>query len=488
MKIKARRILAVSVSILMIAVIFTGTIKAQPPTYYGTFFGGTGPDYGRSIAVDSDGNIYVTGYTSSSNFPISEGAYDTELNGSWDAYVAKLRGDLGQVYWSTYLGGSGYDFGQGIEVDSNGNVYVTGYTSSSDFPTAGRPYDDELNGTYDAFVTKFNASGALVYSTYLGGNSYDYGYDIAQYNGSAYVTGLTMSSDFPTTENAYDSSLSGGSDAFMTMLNPAGMGDSDLVFSTYLGGSNLDCGQAIALRMADAYVTGYTCSSDFPTSENASDDTLNGEYDAFVTKFGDPMTSSIFYSTYLGGSGDEFGYGITVEMSQYCAFVTGKTTSTDFPTIPGAFSRTLSGSSDAFVTKLNATGSSLVYSTYLGGSGTTGEEAGYSITVNTSANTALVTGVTDSRNFPTTGYALDRVLNGTLDAFVSQLNFGGTGLLYSSYLGGNSSDYGNDIAMRATGDVYVIGDTSSIDFPTHEGAIDNSYNYNWDAFVSRMDF
>jgi hypothetical protein len=487
MKIKARRILAVSVSVLMIAVIFTGTVQAQPPTYYGTFFGGSSSDYGRSIAVDSNGNIYVTGYTSSSDFPLRN-EYDDSLGGTWDAFVAKLNGNLGSIFWSTYLGGSGYDFGQGIAVDSNGNVYVTGYTSSSDFPTAGRPYDNELNGTYDAFVTKFNANGALVYSTYLGGSHYDYGYDIAQYNGSVYVTGTTNSFDFPTTENTYDSTLGGDGDAFMTMLNPAGMGDSDLVFSTYLGGSHIDGGQAIALRMADAYVTGFTYSSDFPTSENASDDTLDGTTDAFVTKFGDPMTSSIFYSTYLGGSGDEFGYGITVEMSQYCAFVTGKTNSTDFPTTVGALSRTLSGSSDAFVTKLNATGSSLVYSTYLGGSGTTGEEAGYSITVNTSANTAWVTGVTDSSDFPTTGYALDRVLNGTLDAFVSQLNFGGTGLLYSSYLGGNSSDYGNDIAMRATGDVYVIGDTSSIDFPTHEDAFLPNYQGNWDAFVSRMDF
>jgi hypothetical protein len=235
--------------------------------------------------VDGAGNAYVTGFTFSADFPTTPGAFDTTFNpGTFDAFVTKLNPAGSALVYSTYLGGASTDQGFGIAVDAAGNAYVTGWTVSADFPTTPGAFDTTAAGA-DAFVTKLNPAGsALVYSTYLGGASTDQGFGIAVDGaGNAYVTGLTVSADFPTTPGAFDTTFNGGGDAFMTKLNPAG---SALVYSTYLGGASNDQGSGIAVDGAgNAYVTGSTFSADFPTTPGAFDTTFNGSIDAFVTKF-----------------------------------------------------------------------------------------------------------------------------------------------------------------------------------------------------------
>nr|MBI2905687.1 SBBP repeat-containing protein [Chloroflexota bacterium] len=329
-------------------------------------------------------------------------------------------------------------------------------------------------------MTKLNAAGSgLVYSTYLGGSVYDSGQAIAvDGSGNAYVTGKTSSSDFPTTPGALDTSSNGGTDAFVTKLNAGGNG---LVYSTFVGGIWNDYGYAVAVDGGgNAYVTGNTNSLDFPTTPGAFDTSQNGNADAFVTKL-NADGSGLVYSTFLGGSNDDIGYGLVVDGNSN-AYVTGETASSDFPTTSGALDTSSNGGTDAFVTKLNADGSALLYNTFLGGSS---NDRGKAIAVDGSGN-AHVTGNTSSSDFPTTPGAFDTVLNGG-DAFVTKLNAAGSGLVYSTFLGGSNSDYGYAIAVDGGGDAYVTGYATSTDFPTTPGAFDTGFNgdYN-DAFVTKM--
>ena len=242
---------------------------------------------GYGIAVDGSGNAYVTGQTQSSNFPTTTGAYQTSLGGGdCNAFMTELNASGTALVYSTYLGGNSEDYGTGIAVDGSGNAYVTGYTTSSNFPTTTGAYQTSFGGgDGNAFVTKLNASGtALVYSTYLGGNSSDVGYGIAvDGSGNAYVTGVTGSSNFPTTTGAYQTSLGGGyGNAFVTKLNASGTA---LVYSTYLGGNTSDYGYGIAVDgSGNAYVTGVTASSNFPTTTGAYQTSLGRGGNAFVTK------------------------------------------------------------------------------------------------------------------------------------------------------------------------------------------------------------
>ncbi len=305
------------------------------------------------------------------------------------------------LIYSTYLGGSKGDFGTSIAVDSAGNAYVTGTTASTDFPTMNplQPANGgALYNTQDVFVAKINSAGsALVYSTYLGGIEDDIGLGIAvDSTGSAHVTGYTFSFDFPTTPGAFQTVCSGpcyrDADAFVTKINPEG---SALVYSTYLGGSGHDVGNCIAVdSVGDAYVAGFTLSTDFPT-RNPLQPANGGGYDAFVSKI-NPAGSTLMYSTYLGGSGDDGGYGIAVDNADN-AYVTGRTISADFPT-KNPLQADYGGISDAFVAKINAAGSALVYSTYLGG---TAADFGNGIALDGAGN-AYVTGLTESTNFPST--------------------------------------------------------------------------------------
>ena len=374
---------------------------------YSTYLSGGS---GNGIAVDSAGNAYVTGEAGPTNFPTTPGAFGTSPMG-YDAFITKLNPAGSALVYSARFGGNLDDFARGIALDGAGNAYVTGWTgcrsTTCTFPTVNAFQPNYAGGTNDAFVTKIDSSGsALVYSTYLGGGaiingSEDWGEGIAVDSaGSAYVTGYTYSPDFPVTAGAFDTARA-GLDAFITKFTPDG---ASLVYSTFLGGAGRDQGQGIAVdAIGNAYVTGITESFDsaftlqyegFPVTRGAFQ--INGSYDAFVTKL-NPQGSALVYSTYLGGAaGVDRGWAIALDLAGN-AYITGDTTSSDFPTaspIRGAYG---GGISDAFVTELNATGSALVYSTFLGGTLT---DEGRGIALDGSGD-AYVTGDTSSSDFPT---------------------------------------------------------------------------------------
>ena len=288
--------------------------------------------------------------------------------------------DPGLAY-STLLGGSSHEVGAAVAVDASGNAYITGLTQSPNFPTRPGSFDrtGSAGNKLDAFVTKLNPTGsALIYSTFLGGSNFEWGRAIAiDTAGNAYVAGQTQSSNFPTTGGAFDRTFNVDNcprcgidqyDTFITKLNPSGSG---LVYSTFLGGTSLDDALAIALDGArNAYVVGQTVSGNFPTTPGAFDTTANGGQDGFVTKL-NPTGSALVYSTRLGGSDNELPVGVAVDAAGN-AQLAGGTRSVGFPTTPGAFDTTHNGGAfdelfDGFVTKLNAAGSGLVYSTFLGG-------------------------------------------------------------------------------------------------------------------------
>ncbi|MEJ7654703.1 MAG: SBBP repeat-containing protein [Chloroflexia bacterium] len=366
------------------------------------------------------------------------------------------------LVYSTYLGGSGGDQGLALASDSAGNAYITGFTDSTNFPTA-NAIQSANGGFQDAFVTKINAAGtAFVYSTYLGGsgefNSAEFGEGIAVDSaGNAYVTGSTFSDNFPTV-NAIQSTFGGFTDAYVSKLNAAG---SALVYSTYLGGSESEIGRDMAVDSAgNAYVTGNTQSANFPTA-NAIQSAYGGAQDAFVSKL-NAAGSAFVYSTYLGGTARDDGQEVAVDASGN-AYATGDTESTNFPTA-NAVQPTNGGTTitqDAYVSKINATGSALVYSTYLGG---TGGEVGFGIAVDSSGNAYIAGGTGSFTSFPTAN-ALQCSTGGSQDAFVTKLNAAGNAFIYSTYLGGTGVDNGRGIALDSANNAYIGGFTRSSNFP-----------------------
>ena len=392
----------------------------DPQLVYATYLGGNSYDEALAIAVDSTGAAYITGDTSSGTFPIVGSLKTT--NASIDAFVTKISSSGTSLVYSTFLGGGGNDHGFAIAVDSSGSAYVTGDTSSANFPVLSGFQATLAGGFWDAFVTKLTAAGALSYSTYLGGNGIDEGHGISvDSSGAAYIGGWTASTNFPM-QSPIQGSSKGGYDAFVTKIAPGG---NSLIYSTYLGGSQDD--QALALAVdssGSAYVTGPTGSADFPTVSAYQSAYKFG--DAFVAKLA-PSGASLTYSTYLGGSSAESSYGIAVD-SAGSAYVTGKTLSADFP-VAGPYQPKNAGNYDVFVTKLAAAGNALVYSTYVGGKGA---EVGYAIAVD-SAGSAYVAGWTNSTDFPTLSQIQTDQPND--DAFVFKLSPAGDALVYSTYLG-----------------------------------------------------
>jgi len=440
---------------------------------YSTFLGGSGEDGSNEILADSTGSAYVAGFTVSSNFPTTPGAFHTTFGGgSWDAFVVKLNPTGSSLVYATFLGGSGFDAAYGMALGSDGAAYVSGGTASSNFPTTVGAFDRGYNGgSYDAFVAKLNPSGSdLVYSTYLGGNGWEVAYGITvDADGFLYATGFTGSPNFPTTPGAYDTTYNGEDDAWVAKLDTVG---SALIYSTFVGGKGrADAGEAIAVNSSGAaYVTGWTHSSDFPTTPGAMDTSYGGVSDAFVLKL-DPPGTQLVYSTYLGGSGDDAGWDNAVD-SDGAAYVVGHARSADFPTTPGAYDRIRSGDKDAFVVKMNPSGTGLVYGTYLGGYEL---DSGNSLAL-APCGAVLISGSTEG-TFPTTAGAFDRSYNGgDHDTFVTMLNDLGSALVYSTYLGGSKDEDSWGVALGSDGAAYVTASTASTDWPTTAGAFDLSYN------------
>jgi Beta-propeller repeat len=426
----------------------------DPTITYCTYLGGSGTTAITGVAVDSSDSLYVTGWTAALNFPI-DNAVEASNQGGVDVIVAKLNAAGTALIYATYIGGRSNDQGAGIAVDSLGQAYVTGMTSSSNFPLV-LSNRGGIGGTTTAFALKLNATGnTLLYSGYIGGTVYDTGAAIAvDTNFNAYVSGTTQSSNFPTL-NPTQASFGGGVDVFITKLNSAGT----ITFSTFLGGSgNEEAGGIAVDSVGNIFVAGGTSSTNFPVVSPCQG-TLAGSEDAFVTKIG--FAGAVAFSTYLGGSGGSPQQASAIALdSAGNPYITGVTTSSNFPVTSGAFQTVLNGLQNAFVAKLTNTGQTLVYGTYLGGSS---YDWGYGIAVN-AAGDAYIAGATSSVDFPQMG-AVQAAFNGAYDAFITELNFGGTALIFSTYYGGSGSDTASAIAVDINTNIFVGGQTSSSNLP-----------------------
>ncbi len=434
----------------------SGVLREAPPVVYQEIDGEV-----RSVA--------------SSYFLHPDGSVGFELAAYDESRLLVIDPELA---YSSYVGGSYTDAAASVAVDSQGAAYVAGWTDSNNLPTQ-NPLRTRSGGV-EAFVIKWNPSGnSLVYATYLGGSGDDRALSVAvDSSGSVLLAGSTTSTNFPAFM-AVRSASGGGRDAFAVKLDPTGAA---FVYSTYLGGAAQDSANAIAVDTAgNAYIAGETASDNFPLA-NPYQNTRRGRLEAFVTKLS--PQGSLMYSTLLGGSGDDRASAIAVDSSGQ-AYVSGSTDSTNFPVLSAA-QTTNRGGQEAFVAKLAASGSSLVYSTYLGGSGGTVSlpESANGIAVD-SSGAAYVTGVTSSSNFPTASAIRSTHAGGGLDAFAAKLHPSGASLVYSTYLGGSSADYGTSIKVDASGNAFITGYTASPNFPTAQ-SLQSSTAGNYDAFVTRL--
>jgi hypothetical protein len=378
---------------------------------YSTFLGGNGVESGLGIAIDAGNCVYITGYSTSTDFPTVNPFQGTYGGGMGDGFVAKLDSTGSQLLNSSYIGGSLDDLGTGIAVDGSGNYYVTGFTKSVNFPIL-NPIQSTNAGNYDVFVTKFNSVGGMVYSTYIGGSKDDSVKDIAiDTAGNAYVNGQTWSYDYPT-KNAFQNvnkTSSVNQTSFVTKVNAAGTA---LIYSTYLGGSGSEWGNGIAVDASgNAYVTGYTSSSDFPVV-NAAQATAGGDFDIYITKF-NPTGTALVYSTFYGGGGNENGADIAVD-SAGNACIVGYSDSNSSPML-NAIQSTNHGDFDIVVLRLNSSGTAFLYSTYLGG---TNADRGSGIAVDASGN-AYIAGTSESSDFPLVNPIKS---SGSWDAVIFKIN------------------------------------------------------------------
>ena len=510
----------------------------DPSLGFATYYGGSALDGARGIAVDSSGNVLIAGGTTSGNLPgLNASSSQVDYMGNMDAFVAKMNGSGTALAWVTYLGGAGQDLGTGIAVDSPGNVYVTGYTDSSDFPIYPSA-TSVVQGTYgggggngsfymfgDAFVAKFDPTGKLVWSTYLGGTKDDVGTAVTvDSSGNVYIAGATVSSNFPGVSSGFQSTFGGlggqptvaesgyvsfdTGDAFVAKIDPTGAHLS----ATYLGGSLDDFALALTLDSGgNIWVGGGTISTNFPLA-GAFQSTFGGGTnfnaqpifsagDGFISELSSDL-KTLKYSTYFGGNQDDAVSGIAVDSSG-AIYVTGATQSSNFPGASNSYggpsvSSTLSSPyiiGDAFVAKLEPGGSKLAFSSYLGGSG---EDGATALGVDAQGNVTVVGG-TDSANFcTTTAGAVSSQLNGGAsepsaayplpnvgDGFIARFNSSGS-LTYCSYIGGAAYDILNGLALDASGNVYATGLTTSTNFPVTAGVVQTATAGPRDAVVLKL--
>ncbi len=439
-----------------------------------TYLGGKGDEYGVDIKLDADGSICVCGDTASPDFPVKGGA-DLTLGGANDIFIVKFKPDGKSLVFATFLGGTKDEDAAGLALDTGGAIIVAGSSNSPDYPVKDG-YDAALNGETDAVVTKLSAQGdAIVFSTYLGGSRNEFASDMAvDGKGDIYLAGCTKSPDFPV-KAAYDPSFNGIWDAYVAKLAASGK---SLVWSTFLGGTASESSTAcIAVDGAgSAYVAGPTLSSNFPVKD-AFDSTYNGHIDAFVTKFS-PSGRTLVYSTFLGGSAYDWPWDIQVDRSG-AAYVVGITESFNFP-VKNAYDSKRNGNLDAFVTKLRPNGKSLAFSTYLGGR--KADSLAHIVLDKTGA--FLVTGSTGSTDIPLVD-PYDKTLEGETDGYIAKFAPAGDTLLWSTLLGGNRGDSCGQLAVDDTGTIYLLGGTTSPDFPIKK-AYDSSPNGGIDVFLARL--
>ena len=501
-----------------------------------TYLGGTGADIPVDIGLDGSGNFILGGYSTSTDFPTTLGAFDESFNGDRDGVIAKLSADLSTLMAATWIGTSEREFIRAMAVDGSGQPVALGTTRSAAFPTTAGVVAETSGGGTDIFAAKFNTDlASLVFSTYLGGvESESPGGMALDTSGNIYGAGSTLSFDFPGTTSNINGDADallfklssdgtslifvnlfggGGGDfpndmvrtpsgelifvgqagaanfpvtpgvfdgviekreAFVSKLNADG---TTLLFSSFIGGSDNDSATAVALdSVGNILVGGQTLSADFPVTPGAFDTSLGMNEEMFIAKL-TPNADTLVFATYLGGTGFQSLRDMAVA-GDNTIYLTGHTDAADFPSTTGSFDETQNGSADAFVTKLAADASALVYSTFLG---TTSFDQGVSIAVD-NLGQAIVAGTTWD-GFPTTAGAFDETHNGGIDAFVSKLNAAGSALIFSSYLGGVGGEVVLDMIVGADGRIHICGDTGT-GFPTTTGAFQENFAGLNDAYVA----
>jgi hypothetical protein len=484
---------AIAACLLLIAVAVPSVFAQKPRIDYSSYVGGSGDEWAYAVATDSSGNIYIAGFTESSDLPLVNPLQRSYGGGTGDLFIAKLKADGSGFAYLTYIGGAGGEgdiagYVGGIAVDAQGNAYVAGVTRSSDFPTTPGAFqtaigsqfacDDDPNAGLcgDAFLLKLSSDGSrLIYSTYLGGSDYDDAKAIAiDSQGNAYVTGITASVDFPTTAGAFQSQLH-DVDAYVAKLSPDG---SKLVYSTLIGGTGLDAGMSIAVDSAGrAYVGGTTQAADFPVKQSLQPQ-FNGLWDAFVLRL-NADGSNLDFSTLLGGQGTDEALGIALGPSGDI-YVAGFTDSLDFP-LKNSFQPVLGGTAgNGFVTRIKSDGSSILYSSYLGGAD--GRSQLDAIAVD-GAGDVYVAGEGGS-DFAIVNSA--QAYGGSSDAVVAKLTPDGSGLLFSTFVGGSGGDIASGLTLDTAGRIAIVGQTASPDFPLSGNAFQTTLSGSTDAFITRI--
>ncbi len=418
---------------------------------------------------------------------------NTTVSAGVTVTVDNATGATANLTCSTYLGGSKFDRVQGVTVDSAGFIYAVGNTVSADFPTTPGAFDPTYNGgNQDAFVAKLTPDcSSVVWATYLGTSGEDRGYR-AQVDaaGFVYVVGITKASGFPTTLGAYDRTFNGGNgDIFVTKLTPDG---SSLVYSTYIGGASEDWSRGTMYldSAGNIYLGGRTSSANFPTTPGAFQRVHQGNWDGYLLKLS-ADGSTLLFSTLIGGSGWDATYSGVEVHSDGSIYVAGMTNSPNFPTTSGAFQTSYGGGNggnffgDGFIAKFSADGSSLVYSTYLGGSADDGVTGNHGLTIDV-AGQAIVISNTRSGNFPVTpGVFQGAFGGGNWDGAVTVVSAAGSSLVLSTYLGGSGFEETSGIAMDASGNFFLSGNTGSSDYPLTPDAAQSIYGgSNTDALLT----
>ncbi|MGD8553733.1 MAG: Ig-like domain-containing protein, partial [Anaerolineales bacterium] len=467
--------------------------EARPSALvYSTYLGNPGgSNSANAMDIGADGATYVGGLSFSSSLPITPGAFETE-NGDRDGFAAKFSSGASTLEYATYISGSVEDQVRGLATTSDGSVVLVGWTTSSDFPVTSGSYDTTYEDG-DAFVLRLNSTGTgLVYSTFLGGSGGEEGMDVAvDASDAAYVTGFTTSPDFPVTAGAPQPDFAGGYyDGFVAKLSSDG---SDLIYSSYFGGSNTDC--EIGTRQQEcaiavdiygaAYVGGPTYSEDFPVTSGAYQSERAGNREAFALKMS-PAGDAFEFATYIGGSGDECRFACDISADPFGAvYLVGSTTSSDFPTTPGAWDREANGDWDGFAAKLSPDGSQLLYGTYFGGSRIDVVWTGSA----TRAGELFIGGDTTSEDFPTTSEGAQTCVSCptfTSDAFLLLIGQDGS-LSYSTFIGGSARDTARAMVLDPDDHVFLSGETFSNDFPTTPGVYQPDYPGNYSTFNLRID-
>ena len=440
------------------------------PLIASTFVGGSALDSVTALAIDSSGDFVIAGFTDSSDFPLQAGPFDPSYNTGRDAFIARLKGDLSAMLQMTYLGGSSYDTATSLTLDSAGNVIVTGWTSSTNFPTTSGSYLTPGSTGRDAFIAKLSPElNTLLAATRYGGDDDDYPAKVRTLSsGEIVVAGHTESSTYPTTSATYDNARGGSTDAFISKFS-ANL--NTLIASTYVGGTADEFGPTFLVRADGAMIIlGQTRSTDFPVTAGTYANTNRGGRDSFITVL-DSSFATLLSSTLLGGGNDEYPRDL-IEDIDGSLIILGETSSNNYPTTTGVYDTTANGASDLFLSRISGNLQTLIHSTYLGGA--LSEFAG-TLMIEPDGS-VLIAGSTNSANYPVGANPFDSTRGGSADIVITRLDPNFTSVMQSTYLGGSHVDTLAGAALHANGDLIIAGTSLSTDYPVTPGAFDLTIN------------